>query len=67
MPNANGFPRACGDEWFAGAVLDFGIKIRNFEYLIFPVALLFCTAIFSLSLTFATFVKNISAVFKWYR
>ena len=31
MPNADGFPRVCGDEWFAGAVLDFGIKIRDFE------------------------------------
>lgn len=64
MPNANGFPRACGDEWFAGAVLDFGIKIRNFEYLIFPVVLLFCTAIFSLFLTFATFVKKYFSCFQ---
>ena len=64
MPNANGFPRACGDEWFAGAVLDFGIKIRNFEYLIFPVVLLFCTTIFSLFLTFATFVKKYFSCFQ---
>ena len=30
MPNADGFPRAGGDGWFSGVVLDFVIKIRDF-------------------------------------